>query len=197
MPEPEPYVYQSDQDRAFGEKFFQENGLKKNNTLILHPGASTFSKAWMPERYAEIGKLFSDTFKGRVLVTWGPGEENLAGTVVDSIGNNAVKGQKTMVGQLASLLSMSGLCVCNYSGVMNVAMAVKTPMVALGCTSAADWGPYGAIHRTVNSAGEKDSYTDQERVEAMRRITVEEVRAVISQRWNELMKESGKAAAKS
>ena len=51
---------------------------------------------------------------------------------------------------------------------MNVAMAVKTPLLALGCTSPEDWGPYGEIHRTVSAFRGEDVYTESERSAAMR-----------------------------
>ena len=65
-------------------------------------------------------------------------------------------------------------------------MAVKTPLVALGCTSAEDWGPYGPLHRTVNAAGERDSYTDEQRREAMQSISLDAVWALVRSRFREL-----------
>jgi hypothetical protein len=65
-------------------------------------------------------------------------------------------------------------------------MAVKTPLLALGCTSPDDWGPYGDLHRTVNAFRGDDAYTETERGAAMRSITVESVWNALQSRWREL-----------
>lgn len=184
--EPEPFVFISHDDSKFAEQWFEQNGLIKERTLHLHPGASSLSKAWMPERFAAIGKRFAEEIGGRVIITRGSNEQNLAEKVRDGIGTTTLIAPPTSVGQLSALVARAGLSICNYSGVMNVAMAVKTPLVALGCTSPEDWGPYGDLHRTINKASENDSYTDEQRIEMMKRISVDEVWNTLRQRWNEL-----------
>ncbi len=176
---PEPFLYISKSDHEFAETFFRNMTPERGPVLLLHPGASTPSKAWLPGNYAELAKRFIQRFHAPALVTWGPGENVLAKTVVDEIGANVFLAPKTTVGQLGALISRAALCVCNYSGVMNVGMAVNTPLVALGCTSPEDWGPYGDIHRTVNPHSERDSYTEEERFAAMSAITVDQVWSVV------------------
>jgi len=186
MKEPEPFVFISNDDKQFAESWFAQRGLTKQTTLHLHPGASVASKAWMPERFAEVGKRFVKTTQKNVIITRGQHEHKLSEHVANMIGTNSFIVPQTTIGQLAAIVALSGLSICNYSGVMNVAMAVKTPLIALGCTSPEDWGPYGELHRTINKAADKDSYTDEERSNAMKKITVDEVWNVLLQRWNEL-----------
>jgi ADP-heptose:LPS heptosyltransferase len=183
--EPEPFVYRSAEDSAFAARLF---GTGRTATVVvLHPGASNASKAWMPERYAELGRRIAVQLGARLIVTWGPGEEELAAAVAREIGPGAQLGPATTIGQLAAVVGQAALCVCNYSGVMNIAMAVRTPLVALGCTSAKDWGPYGPLHRTVNAAGERDSYTAEERRAAMLSISVDAVWDAVERRYRELL----------
>lgn len=184
--EPRPFLFVSEEDSAFAQEFLGKNGCERSSTLALHPGASNPSKAWMPERFIETGRSFVNRFNGRVLVTWGPAEETLARTVASGIGERAVLSAPTTVGKLSALIACSGMCLCNYSGVMNVAMAVGTPLLALGCTSPEDWGPYGELHRTVNSARPTDSYTDAERNAAMAEINADAVWRALESRFLEL-----------
>lgn len=179
--EPEAYVHVSDDDRACASGFL---GPVTEHPVVLHPGASSPSKAWMAERFAEVAGRLRREEGARVIVTWGPGERDLASAVAREAG--AELGPPTTIGQMAALVARAELCICNYSGVMNIAMAVRTPLVALGCTSAEDWGPYGALHRTVNAAGERDSYTDEQRRAAMRSIAVDTVWQVVRTRHREL-----------
>ena len=184
--QPEPFIHIGKEDRTFAAAFFQNLNIDRRDVLAIHPGASIPSKAWLPERYAETAKIFLKNFNGKVLVTWGPGEQALAESVVQMIGTGAVPSPQTSIGRLAALLEGCGLCICNYSGVMNVGMAVKTPLIALGCTSAEDWGPYGEIHRTINHSGENDSYTEEARAAMMAKISIEEVCRMMELRWREL-----------
>lgn len=184
--EPEPFVYFSTEDTEFARYFLNDNELATSGFVIMHPGASTLSKAWPAERFAEIGRRFICRFHQRVVVSWGRDEESLARQVVSDVGPEAALAPGTTIGQLSALMSLSGLCVCNYSGVMNIGMAVRTPLVAIGCTSVEDWGPYGQLHRTVNSSGGKDSYSERDRFSMMNAISVEAVWKVVEQRWREL-----------
>ena len=184
--EPKPFVFLSADHQKFTRIFMEEHGCSKFSTLVMHPGASISSKAWLSDRYGEIGKRFVERCNGRVIVTWGPDEESLANEVVERVGTNAFKSPPTTIGKLASLIQHCGLLLCNYSGVMNVGMAVETPLIALGCTSPEDWGPYGSLHRTVNTAHENDSYSEHERFELMKKISVDEVWNLLDQRWTEL-----------
>ncbi len=186
---PRPYVHMSDPDRSFAKGFLEGAGGGK--TIDFHPGASTSSKTWPPDRFIELGKRFVREFGANIIVTWGPGEEELAGGLAAAIGDRAKLAPPTTIGRLAAIIAGCAMCVCNYSGVMNVAMAVGTPLLALGCTSPEDWGPYGDAHRTVNAVAGEDSYTGEERAAAMKSISVESVWEALAPRWKELTSQSG------
>jgi ADP-heptose:LPS heptosyltransferase len=146
---PEPYVHVEEADRRFAAEALARVAGNAGSLIVFHPGASTASKAWPASYFVELGKLFVRTFDLPVLVTRGPGEDALAGEVTAGIGARAHLAPSTTIGGLAALIGSCSMCVCNYSGVMNVAMAVKTPLLALGCTSPEDWGPYGDLHHVL------------------------------------------------
>lgn len=182
-----PFVCRAPEDVSHAEEFFRRSALRRETTVGMHPGASKPSKAWPAERYGELAGRLLKRGGVRVLVTWGPGEERLARETVDHAGSGAVLAPPTPgVGSLAALIGLCGVYVCNYSGPMNVAMAVEAPLVALGSTSPEDWGPFGAIHRTINRSGEQDSYTEAEQLAMMEQIGVEEVETMVMQRMGEL-----------
>lgn len=182
-----PFVYRSPDDLHLGEDLFRAAGLRRASTVGMHPGASRPSKAWPAERYGELAARLTGRHGLRVLVTWGPGEESLAREVARRGSGGAVLAPATPgVGALAAVIGGCGLCVCNYSGPMNVAMAVETPLVALGSTSPEDWGPLGEVHRTVNKSGAKDSYTEEEQLVMMERIGVGEVEQMVVERMRTL-----------
>jgi ADP-heptose:LPS heptosyltransferase len=181
--EPDPFVRIGEEDARSADKFLASGGYAPGTFLVMHPGASTSSKAWLPERFAAVGRMFVDQFGAQVLVTWGPSERDLAESVVRLTGSGAHLAPATTIGMLAALVRSARLCLCNYSGVMNIAMAVGTPELAIGCTSPEDWGPYGPRNATVNAARTYDSYTEDERRAAMDSIPVEEVWHALAGRW--------------
>jgi ADP-heptose:LPS heptosyltransferase len=181
--EPDPFLRIGEEDERRADAFLSAPGLAVRTFLIVHPGASTSSKAWLPERFAAAGRMFVDRFRAAVIVTWGPGERDLAESVVRLAGSGAHLAPATTIGMLGALVRSARVCLCNYSGVMNIAMAVGTPVLAVGCTSPEDWGPYGPRNATVNAARSYDSYTDVERRAAMDSIPVEEVWQALAGRW--------------
>jgi ADP-heptose:LPS heptosyltransferase len=184
-----PFVFSSEEDLRRAGEFFRVHGLRRETTVGMHPGASKPSKAWPAQRYAELARRLSAGKQVRALVTWGPGEEELARETVERVGGDTILAPPTPgVGAFAALIRLCGVYVCNYSGPMNVAMAAETPLVALGSTSPDDWGPFGEIHRTINKSGERDSYTEDEQLAMMQQISVDEVEELVQRRMGELYK---------
>lgn len=183
-----PFLFRSVDDLEFAEKFFSNHGLTGENIFGMHPGASKVQKAWLSERFIEVGKKFIEKFHQPILITWGPGERELASSVAQAFGSYGILSEETKrVGQLAALIERCKLFLCNCSGPMNVAMAVQTPIIALlGSTHPDDWRPYGESHRTIKSSYIRETYTNTEEQFAMQCITVDEVWNVVDQRWQEL-----------
>ncbi len=186
-----PFVFRSEDDQEFACQFFAQHSLQQGTTIGIHPGASKPIRAWMPERFTDIGRRLIEKYNVRIVITWGPGEELLARQVAEPMRPFALLSPETKtIGQLAAIIERCGLYISNCSGPMNVATAVQTPVVALlGSSDPVDWGPYGDVHRTVKSSLYREGYTDEEEREAMKAISVEEVWDVIDKRWSELQRE--------
>lgn len=183
----EPIIFISKNDEEFAENFLKNN-LKEEKTICIHPGASRPIRAWIPERFAEIGKRIVKNFDANIIVTWGKNESELADQVVQSIGVGAVKAPPTKtIGQLAALIQKSKLFISNCTGPMNVAVAVRTPVIALlGSSDPIDWGAYGSHHINIKSPLKLESYSDEDERRAMEEISVDMVWGVASKRIVEL-----------
>ncbi len=113
----------------------------------LHPGSGPYSPArrWPPERFAAV----ADHLVGRgfrVLILGGPEEVELAERVraymADPSRATNLAGRTSLPG-LASVLARCRLLVANDGGVMHLATAVGTPVVAVfGPTHPSAWGPF-------------------------------------------------------
>jgi ADP-heptose:LPS heptosyltransferase len=183
-----PVVYVSEENKKFADDFFQKNNLHKEKTFCIHPGASRKIRAWMPERFAEIGTRLSEKYKTKILITWGKGEKELAEGVKNLIGANSIIAPETKsIGELAAIIQNCKMFLSNCTGPMNVSVAVKTPVIALlGSSDPIDWGAYGNKHINIKSPLMLDHYTDEAERKAMEAITVENVWNVVSKRWEEL-----------
>lgn len=183
-----PIIFIPDEDKKFAEDFFTSNSLTRNRTICIHPGASKTNRAWLPERYIELSKKLIEKFNVQVLVTWGTSEFELAGNIVNSIGDNAILSPPTnSIAQLGAIIRKCGLFISVCTGPMNVANAVNTPIVALlGSTDPLDWSPFGEIHRTVKSPYLLPEYTDEDERRALDEISVDTIWNVVEKRWNEL-----------
>lgn len=182
-----PILFISDEDQKFADDFFVKNNLSES-TLCIHPGASRAIRAWMPERFAEIGKNFVKYFGGKILITWSGKESSLADELVKSIGDGAIKSVETKtIGQLAALIKNCKMFFSNCTGPMNVAVSVKTPVIALlGSSDETDWGAYGKNHINIKSPIQLEHYSDEDERRAMEAIAVDTVWNILSNRWKEL-----------
>jgi ADP-heptose:LPS heptosyltransferase len=110
--------------------------------VVLNPGGGWASKLWPVERFGELANglraigLLS-------LVTWGPGEEALAESVVAASGGSAVRSFPTTLLDYVEIARRARLVVAADTGPLHLACAVGTPVVALfGPTDPARNGPF-------------------------------------------------------
>lgn len=112
---------------------------------VLHawPGGTRRElKQWPRHRWAELAAHLEDRGLQRVF-TGGPGDEEQARELAVECGGRCVAG-KLSIAQLAGLLGGARLVVSVDTGVMHMASALNTPLVALhGPTLPARWGPLG------------------------------------------------------
>ena len=117
-------------------------------TALLVPGSGAFSRArrWAPERFASVGRQLVEKYGLVPLVLAGvdTDEVALAHTVAEQIGPSARVAPAAPSPQaLGALVRRCRLVVGNDGGVIHVATAVGTPVVAVfGPSNDRAWGPY-------------------------------------------------------
>jgi ADP-heptose:LPS heptosyltransferase len=183
-----PFVFISEESKKIVDAYYAKNKLKKEKTVCIHPGASKPVRAWLPERYKEIANRLVDELGVSVIITWGHGEYLWAKSVAAGRDGKIFLSPGTdTIGHLAAIIQNCSMCITNCTGPMNVAVAVKTPTIALlGSSDETDWGPYGEIHRAIKSPVILETYTDEEEEMAMEAISVEQVWEVVENRWKEI-----------
>lgn len=118
------------------------------NTVLIVPGSGAYSTArrWSPERFAAVGRTLAERHGLAPVVLSGtaPDEEALAHEVAKQIGAAAQVAPAAPGPQaLGAFVRRCRLVVANDGGVVHVATAVGTPVVAIfGPSNDLAWGPY-------------------------------------------------------
>ena len=118
-------------------------GATDEGFVVLNPGAGWPNKQWPTERFSAVARWLRDTPGLRSVVTWGPGDEDLARAVVDGAGGAAELSPPTTIPELAGVVRSARLVVAGDTGPAHLAAALGTPVVGLyGPTDAARNGPW-------------------------------------------------------
>jgi ADP-heptose:LPS heptosyltransferase len=175
-----PYALpDSPESRERIRAFLERNRLREGGYVTIHPGTSEFgrSKRWDPDRFGLLAERIGGKHRLLSVVTWGPGERDLARRVVERSGGQAVLAMQTeSLLDLAEILRRSRLFVGCDSGPMHLASAVEIPSVALfGPKDPKVYGPRSPKSRVVfKPQGDGPNG-------AMDAITVEDVCAAVDE----------------
>jgi ADP-heptose:LPS heptosyltransferase len=131
-------------------------GIRGTKRLLIgfHPGAGKVPNRWPAESFAELIDRLSGHSGGAAFLTSGPMDEEVVTTtakqlkgLVQIIGNQSIR-------TIASIIKEADLFVSNDTGVMHIAAAVGTPVVALfGPTDPLQWAPIGPMIRYIQGEG--------------------------------------------
>jgi lipopolysaccharide heptosyltransferase I len=102
--------------------------------VALHPGVSKFGafKQWPPERYAAVARALAAHGAGRAIVTWGPGERDLAERVAALAPGAARAAPETgSILELAAIYERCAAVLGCDTGPVHLAAALGVPVVGL------------------------------------------------------------------
>jgi heptosyltransferase II len=133
----------SEEEKAYADDFLRPNNNDGSCLMGIHPGGSSFDKLWSPENFAEIADRLIDEFNAKVILFTGPGEDNLARSILAKARNPLIFASGIKLRQFSALVERCSLFVCNDSGPMHIASALKVPTVAIfGPTDYVRWRPH-------------------------------------------------------
>lgn len=110
--------------------------------VVLNPGASFgISKLWLPQRYAAVADLLVKERGACVLVTCGPGEEELAWSIHDAMRHQpfVVDRPRGTLAQLKALIRRCDLLLNNDTGPRHFAKAFQRPVVTVFGSTHPEW----------------------------------------------------------
>jgi ADP-heptose:LPS heptosyltransferase len=127
------------------ERFAKEAAAGCDRFAIINPGGGWPTKLWPPERYGQLADWLLREYHMVSLVTYGPGEEALASSVVESSKSGAARSIKSTLKQFVALARRAALFVGGDTGPLHLAAAAGTPVVGIyGPTRPERNGPFSA-----------------------------------------------------
>jgi len=153
--------------------------------FVLNPGGGWRSKCWPAERYGELHRRLYETRGWCGVLTFGPGEEELAKRAKRAAGDSPLAQIELGLGPLMALLRRAKFVVSADTGPLHLASALGAPTIGLfGPTDPSRNGPFSPQDVSVRNPGA--SVTTYKRgkdfAPSMLSITVEQVLSAIDLR---------------
>lgn len=121
-------VTADDEDGVAG--LLREHVLDRGRYVVLHPGATSASRRWPVERFAEVGAaLAADGM--RVVVGGVPAEAPWTGALADALPDAVDLTGRTSLGEYAVLLRDAAVVVANDTGTAHLTAAVGGRVVTV------------------------------------------------------------------
>jgi lipopolysaccharide heptosyltransferase II len=120
--------------------------------VVMHPGATTPSRRYPAESFAEVARRLTVEFGWQMLFTGTESEHELIGSIHSLVGagvSHSLAGRLDL-GELAALIAYAPLLIANNTGPVHIAAAVGTPVVDLYALTNPQHTPWSVPHRVLS-----------------------------------------------
>lgn len=122
-------------DVLFAKKYLKSLNIKsKIPVIFLAPNSPRSSRKWKSEFFVSVGKALIKKYNAKILLGWGPGEEEYTRFITEGIGNNAIMIPPTSLMEMSAIIAQTDLIITNDTGAKHFANA-------LGLRSITIYGP--------------------------------------------------------
>jgi len=145
-----PAIYLGADEQAWADQWLQENGFHGKKIVAIHPGAYYETQRWLPEHYAELIRLIQEQTSLEAVLMGGPSDAMIIEDIRDRLTRSFCVSIHEDIRKFFAILSQCRLLVCNNSGPLHCAVALKIPTVSfMGPTVKEQWMPVGDIHHVL------------------------------------------------
>ncbi|MBL8192852.1 MAG: lipopolysaccharide heptosyltransferase I [Blastocatellia bacterium] len=135
-------------DELYIDKLLEN--LQVTEFAIINPGGGWPTKLWSAEKFGQMADWLWENYKLPSLVTFGPGEENLAQRVIKASRSSHCYSVTTNLKQFVALARRATLFLGGDTGPLHLAAACQTPIVGIyGPTQPKRNGPFDKADLTV------------------------------------------------
>lgn len=145
-----PAIYLGEDEKAWAAQWLQENGCYGKKIVAIHPGAYYETQRWLPEHYAELIRLIQQQSPLEAVLLGGPSDAVVVDDILVRLSDPVCVSVQEDIRKFFAILSQCRLLVCNNSGPLHCAGAVKIPTVSfMGPTVKESWMPVGEEHHVL------------------------------------------------
>ncbi|HOP50724.1 MAG TPA: glycosyltransferase family 9 protein [Ignavibacteriales bacterium] len=139
--DPKPEIYLKDNDFIKVNEFFINNNFNNDDFIIvISPYSRREARRWDANYYSELCDLLVEKYNAKIIIQFGPGEEDYVNSIIKNIKNKVYLDPNTNLRELAALISKSRLFIGNDNGPKHLAVAVGTPTITIyGPTNPINW----------------------------------------------------------
>jgi lipopolysaccharide heptosyltransferase I len=172
------FINTSLKDDKYINDFLLKNRINGKPIIAVNLGAGWKTKEWGIKNYAELCNRIISEVGANIILTWGPGEEDMVKEAADSMAYKPFIAPPTTLKQLVALLRRCSLFIGGDTGPLHMAAALKIPTVAIyGPSDPLRNGPYGdnhfIIHKKIECSGCYKRTCDT--IKCLKMISVDEV----------------------
>lgn len=135
-------------------ELLRQEGINKEDILIgIAPGAHWLTKRWQKEKFIELSNLLIQRQKAKIVILGGREEVELSNEIKEAlISQPIIAAGKLSLMETAALLKRCKILITNDTGIMHMAAAVKTPVVAIFGPTVKEFGyyPYQVANRVIS-----------------------------------------------
>jgi lipopolysaccharide heptosyltransferase II len=176
-----PAIYLEADEQVWAGQWLQENGFKGKKVVAIHPGAYYETQRWLPEYYAELIRLIRERSQADVILFGGPSDIKVINDILSRVKMDICVYIQDDLRKFLAVLSQCQVLVCNNSGPLHCAAALKIPTISfMGPTVKELWMPVGEEHHVLRDddlpcIGCNSGYCKIKTHDCMRRIKPEKV----------------------
>lgn len=138
-------------DKEYIDKFLRESGVKTDDILVgIAPGGGiTFGKRdqgrrrWGAKKFSKLADEIIKSFNAKVVLIWGPGEEDLVEEIKRFMKEKSLVAPKTSIREMAVLCKRCRMVICSEGGPLHIASSQGVRTVSIfGAVDERVYGPY-------------------------------------------------------
>ncbi len=148
----------------------QKNRHPDRPLVLIKPGTRVPQWGWRRDKFQAVTDHLLKMEKAEVFLISGPGEEAMTDRFIAGTKTPPVRVPPLSVKELALLIQKSDLLFCNHTGIMHLASAVQTPVLAIfKHGEIARWGPYNTTSIILEERNQ-DSLSSETALESIDRL---------------------------
>ena len=183
------FISPSPKDDKYVNDFLLKSRINGKPIIAVNLGAGWKTKEWGIKNYAGLCDRIVSEIGANIILTWGPGEENMVKGIMDLMAYKPFVAPPTTLKQLVALLRRCELFIGGDTGPLHIAAALKIPTVAIyGPSDPLRNGPYGdnhfIIHKKIECSGCYKRSCDT--IECMKIISIDDVFSAVTKQLSSI-----------